>query len=89
MAIGAGRRDVLRLVFRQGLMLTAAGLAIGLAASFAVMRVIANFLYGVKPYDPLTLAGAVFLLAGVACAAIVQPAVRASRVAPAEALRHQ
>ena len=89
MAIGAGRWDVLRLVFHQGMMLTAVGMAIGLVASFLVMRVIANFLYGVRPYDPLTLAGAILILAGVACAAIIQPAVRACRVAPAVALRHQ
>jgi len=89
MAIGAARGDVLRLVFRQGLKLTIVGLIIGLAASFALTRIIAGFLYGVKATDPLTLAGATVLLAAIACAAILQPARRASRVDPSVALRHQ
>ena len=89
MAIGAARGDVLRLVFRHGLTLTIVGLIIGLAASFALTRVIAGFLYGVKATDPLTLATATVLLAAIACAAILQPARRASRVDPSVALRHQ
>jgi putative ABC transport system permease protein len=87
MALGAGRRDVLRLVFYQGLKLTAAGLAVGLAGSLALTRFIVGFLYGVKPSDPLTFAGAILLLGVIACAAIFQPAWRATRVDPSTALR--
>ena len=89
MAIGAARGDVVRLVFRQGLKLTIVGLIIGLAASYALTRIIAVFLYGVKATDPLTLTAATVLLASIACAAILQPARRASRVDPSVALRHQ
>ena len=89
MAIGAARRDVLVLILRQGLKLTITGLAIGLAASFAMTRVIAGFLYDVQPTDPFTLAAASVLLAAIACGAIMQPARRASRVHPMEALRHE
>ena len=87
MALGAGRRDVMWLVFRQGLMLTAAGLAVGLAGSLALTRFIAGFLYGVKAADPLTFSAATLLLGGVACAAIVRPAWRATRLDPLIALR--
>jgi predicted permease len=87
MALGAGRRDVMWLVFRQGLMLTAAGIAAGLAGSLALTRFIAGFLYGVKAADPLTFTAATFLLGGIGCAAIFQPAWRATRLDPSTSLR--
>jgi ABC-type antimicrobial peptide transport system permease subunit len=86
-AVGAGRADILRLVLGQGLRLSGAGIAIGLAASLALTRLMANMLYHVSATDPATFAviAAIFLL--VALAATLIPAWRAARVDPLEALR--
>jgi len=88
MSLGADRARVLRLILRQGLVLVGIGLAVGLIASLALSNVLAAQLYGVAPRDPLVLgAVAVVLLATGALASAV-PALRATRVAPVEALRH-
>ena len=87
MALGAGRRDVLRMVSVMGLRLIAIGAAIGLVASFAATRLIATQLTGVSPHDPLTLAGVVMLMGMVGFAACYFPAQKASRVDPLVALR--
>jgi len=87
MALGAARRDVLRMVSAMGLRLIAIGAAIGLAASFATTRLIAAQLTGVSPHDPLTLAGVVVLMALVGVSACYFPAQKASRVDPLVALR--
>jgi ABC-type antimicrobial peptide transport system permease subunit len=87
MALGAGRRDVLRMVAAMGLRLIAVGAAIGLLFSFAATRVIANQLTGVSPHDPLTLSGVILLMTLVGLAACYFPAERASRVDPMVALR--
>lgn len=88
-ALGAGAADVMRLVMRQGLALIATGALIGLAAALGMTRLIAEQLYGVKPNDPITLAGAIvsiLLVGGLAC---WTPARRAMRVDPMIALRYE
>ena len=89
MALGAQRRDVLVLVVRLTLILVGVGIAIGLAGSVAVSRVLANQIWGVSPRDPVAL-GAV--AAGMLLAALVAcyvPARRAMRVDPIIALRQE
>jgi len=87
MALGAQSRDVLRLVFRQGMKPVAVGCIAGLAGSLAATRLVASQLYGVSPTDSLTLGGVMSLLLGAALLACWLPARRASRVDPMEALR--
>lgn len=87
MALGAERAAVLRMVIRQALGLALAGVAIGLAAAVAATRVLANFLFGVKPIDGVTFAGVSAVLIAVAVAASWLPARRATRVDPMVALR--
>jgi putative ABC transport system permease protein len=87
MALGAGRRDVLRMVSAMGLRLIAIGAAVGLLASFAATRLIATQLTGVSPHDPITLIGVVVLMGLVGFAACYFPAQKASRVDPLVALR--
>ncbi len=89
MALGAQRRDVMNLVLRQGLALTAVGVTAGLAAAVGIMRLISSFLYGVRPTDPITLALATLTLAGVALLACYIPARRATKVDPIVALRYE
>jgi predicted permease len=87
MALGAEGRDVLRLILRQGLRLAAIGTGAGLAASFAVTRLMSNLLYGVKPTDPLAFAASSLIAIVVALTASYVPALRAARVEPVVALR--
>ena len=89
MAMGAQRRDVHRLVISRGMWMVGTGVAIGLAAALVVTRFLETFLFGVKPYDAVTLAGAVILFALVTAAACWAPAQRATRVDPLKALHYE
>ncbi len=89
MALGAQRSDMLRMVVRQGVRLTALGVAIGLVGAFAVTGTLKNFLYGVTPSDPATFFGIPLILALVALLASWIPARRATRVDPMLALRYE
>ncbi len=86
-ALGARRRDVLRLILSQGAKLTLLGIAIGVAASLALTKLMAGMLYGVSMYDPLTFLGVAMILSSVALAACYIPTRRAMRVDPMVALR--
>jgi putative ABC transport system permease protein len=89
MALGAGTADVVRMVLWMGLKLVGLGVGVGLLASFAVTRVIANQLWEVSPRDPLTLGATVVVVALAGLAACYFPARRATRVDPLVALRRE
>ena len=86
-ALGATPGAVLGSIVRQGLSLATVGASVGLVAAFALTRLMAELLYGVSPTDPLTFAAVVALLCGVAVAATIAPARRATRIDPLAALR--
>jgi putative ABC transport system permease protein len=86
-ALGATRRDVVRLIVARGVALTVTGLAAGSAAAWTATRAMGNLLYGVAPTDPLTFGGVVAVLAGVGLSACLIPALRATRLSPLEVLR--
>jgi ABC-type antimicrobial peptide transport system permease subunit len=88
-ALGAPAGQVLRRVVRHGVALAAVGVALGIAGSFAVTRLLGSMLYDVKPGDPVTLVVVSILLMLVALVACYIPARRAIRVDPLVALRHE
>jgi len=89
LALGAQRREALRLVVGQGLRLTAVGVALGLAASLAVTQVLKSLLFGLSTTDPLTYIGVTLLLVSVALLACWWPARRAAKIDPLLALRRE
>lgn len=88
-ALGASRRDVLRLVLLQGLRMAAAGLVLGLALSLVFTRLLRGMLYGVSATDPLTGIAVALILVGVAALASYLPALKAMRINPVNAMREQ
>jgi putative ABC transport system permease protein len=89
MALGAGRRDVVRLVVRQGMAPAVIGLALGLAGAFGLTRLMTSLLFGVSATDPVVFGLTTGLLGAVALAACWLPAWRAARVDPLIALRYE
>jgi len=89
LSLGAQRRDILRLVLRDGGRLTALGLGLGLAGAIAIGLAMRAQLFGVGVADPATLFGVVALIGGTALVACWLPARRAARIAPIEALRYE
>jgi predicted permease len=89
MALGADRASVMRMVLSQGLRLTLLGVLVGLSAAFAMNRVLASLLFGVRPTDPATIAAVVAIIGGVALVACYLPARIATRVDPMIVLREE
>jgi putative ABC transport system permease protein len=89
MALGAQRRNVLRLMLGEGARLAALGVAIGIAASFVITRLLASLLFRVSATDPITFVGVAVLLCVVALLASYIPASRAMRLDPNTALRYE
>ena len=86
-AIGAQPARVLRMILRESLSVVFIGVVVGLAAAYAVNRLIASMLFGLPPTDPFTYGAVVFGLTGIALFAALLPACRAAKVDPVIALR--
>ncbi len=89
MALGAQPRDILLMVAREGMWLALAGIALGTIGSYWTNKLIATFLYGVRPTDPATVVAAAVILAAGTIVACIIPARRASSVHPSAALRYE
>lgn len=89
LALGAVPAQIRGMILRESTWLAAAGVVAGLGAALGLARLVKSMLYGVAPYDPVTLAAAVLLLLGVALVASWIPARRAAGVQPMDALRHE
>ncbi len=89
MALGAAQQDVLKMIVRNGLILTSIGIAIGVTAAMVLTRLMTSLLFGISPTDPVTFAGIGLLILAVAILASYVPARRASKVDPMIALRYE
>ncbi len=87
LAMGAQRRDILRLIVGQGGKLAAAGIGLGVLGAFALTRLMSRLLFGVGALDPVTFAGMALILAAVAMLACYVPARAAARLDPIVVLR--
>jgi putative ABC transport system permease protein len=89
MALGAQRRDVMKLLLGEGALMAVAGVGLGIAGAFWLTRFSSSLLFGVKPTDPVTLFCVSTILVAVVLLATYFPARRATRVDPMVALRHE
>lgn len=89
MALGARRSDVLKLILRQGIVLIAAGLALGVGGALALVRFLATLLHGLRPADPVNFVAVSLLLLLIGLVASYVPARRAAIVEPMVALRYE
>jgi len=89
MALGAERRDILKLVVGQGSRVVVVGVGMGILGALALTRFVSSLLYGVRPTDPLTFLAVTLLLTFVALLASYIPARRATKVDPLVALRYE
>jgi predicted permease len=87
-ALGAARRDLMRMIVMQGMRLVWIGVALGLAGAYGITRLLGSLLYGVKASDPPTFGAVALIVMLVSAIATFVPAHRASAIAPSEALRH-
>ena len=86
-ALGATSSDIVRLVLRQVIVVTAGGIAVGLSAAFALSRLLTTVLYGITPHDAASFAAVALVLTCVATLACVVPARRAAKIDPLQAMR--
>jgi putative ABC transport system permease protein len=89
MALGANAGDTLRMMLREGVLVTSIGAGAGLALSLALGKVLSSFLYRVSGVDPLVFSASAILLAGISLLACYLPARRAARIDPMVALRYE
>jgi putative ABC transport system permease protein len=89
LALGAQKRNILRVILQQGFQLAVAGATIGIVCAVIVSHLMASLLYGVKPIDPVSFASVAALFIGVALLACYLPARRAMKIDPMVALRHE
>ena len=89
MALGADRHRIIRMVLSEMIWIGATGLTIGLVAAWGTTRYLESFLFGLKPTDPLAILLATGILVAVLVLACCDPAMRASRIDPVTALRHE
>ena len=89
LALGAQRGDIIKMILREALFLTTIGSGVGVILAAAVARVVAGFLFGIPPIDPMTFAATLALFAAIGLAAGCVPVLRAIHVDPTEALRFE